>query len=396
MKQKKQWFAYLPLDRKGVEAYLNDQAEKGWALAAEQDGMTFRVPFQETNRTDLRYHVTCDAYQGEKLAEIVAEKQVQGWRPVATINHFDIYESMPCQESQTLAQGRSKRLYFYAFRSWLILLLLATALIAIAWVNQIALPFQSIWYLSNLGVFLRCTFPVFAVGSIYYLLWLGCKCFSREDRTPKRSGMLLRSGLQVAAGVWLLLALVALLLDLVTNLLAFCALLLFLVAGMVYGYVRLHWGKTETFYSAISLILAVVLGTALLLSATNPSDSRAEVGNCAWRNSVSDVVHAEDLDLHPNNLQAASYEQTGSLLVTRTDYWESWEDLSLSSTVYNCKGGVFQSIVVNQILAEADWTQTESKDGQAWRRQVGETYYVLLVQEDRVVTLSCDQPLKVK
>ena len=208
--------------------------------------------------------------------------------------------------------------------------------------------------------------------------------------------MLLRSGLQVAAGVWLLLALVALLLDLVTNLLAFCALFLFLVAGMVYGYVRLHWVKTETFYSAISLILAVVLGTALLLSATNPSDSRAEVGNCAWRNSVSDVVHAEDLDLHPNNLQAASYEQTGSLLVTRTDYWESWADLSLSSTVYNCKGGVFQSSVVNQILAEADWTQTESKDGQAWRRQVGETYYVLLVQEDRMVTLSCDQPLKVK
>ena len=117
--------------------------------------MTFRVPFQETNRTDLRYHVTCDAYQGEKLAEIVAEKQVQGWRPVATINHFDIYESMPCQESQTLAQGRSKRLYFYAFRSWLILLLLVTALTAIAWVNQIALPFQPIWYLSNLGVFLR-------------------------------------------------------------------------------------------------------------------------------------------------------------------------------------------------------------------------------------------------
>ena len=58
MKQKKQWFAYLPLDRKGVEAYLNDQAEKGWALAAEQDGMTFRVPFQETNRIDLR-HLRC-------------------------------------------------------------------------------------------------------------------------------------------------------------------------------------------------------------------------------------------------------------------------------------------------------------------------------------------------
>lgn len=396
MKQKKQWFAYLPLDRKGVEAYLNDQAEKGWALAAEQDGMTFRVPFQETNRTDLRYHVTCDAYQGEKLAEIVAEKQVQGWRPVATINHFDIYESMPCQESQTLAQGRSKRLYFYALRAWLILLLLAAALLAIAWGNRIALPFQPTWYLSNLGIFLRCTFPVFAVGSIYYLLWLGQKCFSRENRTPKRSGMLLRSGLQVAAGVWLLLALVALLLDLVTNILAFCALLLFLVVGMIYGYVRLHWGKTETLYSAISLILAVVLGTALLLSATTPRDSRAEVGNCAWRNSVSDVVHAEDLDLHPNNLQAASYEQTGSLLVTRTDYWESWEDLSLSSTVYNCKGGVFQSTVVNQILAEANWTQTESKDGQAWRRQAGKTYYLLLVQGNRVTKLSCDQPLEVK
>ena len=61
LKQKKQWFAYLPLDRKGVEAYLNDQAAKGWALAAEQDGMTFRVPFQETNLTDLRYNNTYEA-----------------------------------------------------------------------------------------------------------------------------------------------------------------------------------------------------------------------------------------------------------------------------------------------------------------------------------------------
>lgn len=358
--------------------------------------MTFRVPFQETSRTDLRYHVTCDAYQGEKLAEIVAEKQAQGWRPVATINHFDIYESMPCQEPHSPAQKRSKRLSFYAFRAWLIVLLLAAALLAIAWVNRISLPSEPTWYLSNLGIFLRCTFPLFAVGSIYYLLWLGWQCFSRGERTPKQSGMRLRSGLQVAAGVWLLLALIALLLDLVTNILAFCALVLFLVAGIVYGYVRLRWGRTETLYSAISLVLAVMLGIALLLSATTPTDSRAEVGNCAWRNSVSDVVHAEDLDLHPTNLQAASYEQTGSIPVTRTDYWESWEDLSLTSTVYDCKGSVFQSAVVNQILAEADWTQTESKDGQAWQRQVGKTYYVLLVQGNRVVKLSCDQPLEME
>ena len=315
---------------------------------------------------------------------------------MATINHFDLYESMPCQEAKTLAQRRSKRLYFCAVRAWFIVVLLAAVLLSIAWVNRIALPFEPTWYLSNLGIFLRSTFPLFAIGSIYYLLWLGWQCFSREERTPKRSGMLLRSGLQVAAGVWLLLTLVALLLDLVTNILAFCVLLLFLVAGMVYGYVRFHWSKTETLYSAISLILAVVLGIALLLSAATPSDSRAEVGNCAWRNSVSDVVHAEDLDLHPTNLQAASYEQTGSLLVTRTDYWESWEDLSLTSTVYDCKGGVFQAAVVNQILAEADWTQTESQDGQAWQRQVGETYYVLLVQGNRVTKLSCDQPLEMK
>lgn len=395
MKQMKQWFAYLPLDRKGVEAYLNEQAEKGWALAVEQDGMAFRVPFQETSRTDLRYHVTCDAYQGEKLSEIVAEKQAQGWRPVATINHFDIYESMPCQEPQMLAQKRSQRLSFYAFRAWLIVLLLAAALLAIAWVNRISLPFEQTWYLSNLGIFLQCTFPLFAIGSIYYLLWLGWRCFSREQRTPKRSGMLLRGGLQVAAGLWLLLTLVALLLDLVTNLLAFCALLLFLVAGVMYGYVRFHWGKTENLYSAISLILAVILGAALLISATTSDDSRAEVGSCAWRGSVSDVVHAEDLDLHPTNLQAASYERTGSLLVIRTDYWESWEDLSLSSTVYNCKGGVFRSTVVKKILAEGDWMQIESKDGQAWQRQVGKTYYVLRVQGNTVMKLSCDHPLEI-
>ena len=280
MKQKKQWFAYLPLDRKGVEAYLNDQAEKGWALAAEQDGMTFRVPFQETNRTDLRYHVTCDAYQGEKLAEIVAEKQVQGWRPVATINHFDIYESMPCQESQTLAQGRSKRLYFYAFRSWLILLLLATALTAIAWANRIALPFQPIWYLSNLGIFPPPHVPSgLQLAASTTCSRLGQKCFSREIGHPNERDAIAQ---WAASGGWCVAAagvgrLAAGFGDQSVGILCFAPIL-----SRRHG-IRLratHWGKNRDLLTrAISLILAVVSwGLQLLLFATNPSDSRAEVG----------------------------------------------------------------------------------------------------------------------
>lgn len=394
--QKKQWFAYLPLDRNGVENWLNQQAAKGWALAAEQDGVAFRVPFRKTKRTDLRYHVICDAYQGKALPEIVAEKQALGWQPIATINHFDIYESMPCQEPQLLEQRRNKRLCVYAFRAWVVVFLLMAALTAIAWVNRIPLPTEENWYLSNLGTYLRCTLLLFAIGSAYYLLWLVWNCLpSRGGRTPKRGGMLLRSGLQVAAGVWLFLGLVTLLMDLVINSLVLCGLLLLLVVALVYGYMRLHWGKTETFYSALSLILAVILGIALLLSAVTPTDSRAEVGNCAWRNSVSDVVHAEDLDLHPTNLQAASYERTGSLLVTRTEYWESWDDLSLSSTIYDCKGGIFRSTVIKKILADGDWTPIESQCDQAWCWRSGEMDRLLLVQGNTVVKLSSDQPLEI-
>lgn len=395
-KQKKRWFAYLPLEQKGVEAWLNAQAEKGWELAAERDGVTFCVPFQESQRTDLRYYVACDAYQGRALDEIVAERQAQGWQPVATINHFDIYKSMPCQEPQVPGKTQDKRLCFYAFRAWVVVFLLMTALTAIAWVNRIPLPTEESWYLSNLGTYLRFTFPLFAIGSAYYLLWLVWSCLpSRGERTPKRGGMLFRSGLWVAAGVWLFLTLVALLLDLVPNTLAVCALLLFLTGALGYAYRRFHWGNAANLYSALSLILAVALGIALLLAAILPTNSRAEVGNCAWRNSVSDVVHAEDLDLHPTDLQAASYERTGSLLVTRTEYWESWDDLSLSSTIYDCKGGIFRSTVIEQILADGDWTPVESQCGQAWRWKSGEMDRLLLVQGNNVVKLSSDQPLEI-
>lgn len=392
-KRKKLWFAYLPLDAKGVERLLNERAEQGWALAVEEDGVAFRVPIEKTNRVDLRYHVTCAMLRNqETLPQEIEEKQAQGWQPVATVNHFDIYASMPCQEPNAPPEKGRERLCLSAFFAWLRVILLMVALVAVAWVNRLPLPGADTWYLSNLSLFMRVTLPLFALGSVYYLLWIAGKWNAKGSASaPKQRGMFLRSGLYVGAMLWLVVGLVLLLVDLVSNRLAISMLLLcFVVAGGLCCR-SFHWGKPETLRTALSLVVALVLGLSLLLAAVSPSQSRAEIGDCPWRNSLSRVVHAEDLDLHPTQLQGASYERIGSLFVTRTEYWESWEDLSLSNTVYDCKGRVFRSVVVKQILADGDWTPIQSQRDQAF--QSSGTDRVLLVEGNTVLELTCDQPI---
>ena len=394
-KQKKLWFAYLPLDSKGVERLLNNQAKQGWALAVEQDGIALRIPIEKTNRSDLRYHVTCAMLRKEtNLSQELEHKRAQGWKPVATVNYFDIYESMPCQEPKSQQEQGRKRLCFAALCAWLLVVLGMTALGIIAWINRVPLPMDDTWYLSNLSLFLRVTLPLFGVGSVYYLSWLVNQGRRVKKKTlPTYVGMCLRSALRLGAIAWLVVGWIALIGDLVTDGRMLCLLVLLLaVASAVCGH-KFCWGKPETLRSALSLVVALVFGLSLLLAAVTPPQSRAEIGTCSWRNTLSDVVHAEDLGVQPEQIQAASYERTSSLLVTRTAYWESWEDGALSSTVYQCRGGLLGGRILDGWLADGQWEATQSVYDQAWQIQSGETYHILLREGNHILELTCNQPV---
>ena len=114
--RKKVWFSFLPLDYLGVEAYLNKYAAQGWALSESSDCHTLTVTLERSQRTDLRYLVSCSSLTQDQTAlrEQVAQMQALGWQPVATINHFDIYESMPCRHAIVSREKPSLKLFFWS------------------------------------------------------------------------------------------------------------------------------------------------------------------------------------------------------------------------------------------------------------------------------------------
>lgn len=384
------WFYFLPLDYRGVERRLNRYAETGWELDAERDGMAFSVPMQETKRTDLRYCVCCDSLSHpEHLPEIVAEKQAQGWQPIATINHFDIYASMPCQSPQLHEYRSITRLVLYALRSLFLFAFFATFLVGVTALNQI--PLQKEWYLSNTGILLRGGIPVVTVGILCYLVWVIRTGICQKATSTYSALMGLHTTLAVGGMAFILLLTGAVVSDLVFRPWAQILLLLFFLGGLLFCYLRFHWSNAQKLYSAISLTFAVILALALLFRGVMPSQNRSEMGDCLWRSGLSNVVSAEDVGMHTSQLQAASYEQSGSWFVTKTDYWESWPEGTISSTVYQCRG--FQNRVLSEQMERGGWTFVKSGYDQMWQTETGDRYRVLIQQGNQVVSLTSDQPL---
>ena len=121
--QKRIWFSFLSPDSPGVECYLNRLAEQGWALPELTDCRTFSLIMEPTTRNDLRYCIiTRKAGRSDgEILETVSYMRELGWEPVATVNQFDIYESMPCREVETPERHGTWVELFRPLGGWLLL-----------------------------------------------------------------------------------------------------------------------------------------------------------------------------------------------------------------------------------------------------------------------------------
>jgi hypothetical protein len=392
--RKKIWFSFLPLDYLGVENYLNHYAVRGWALAEISDCRTLTVALERSNRIDLCYSVTCASTAGneEQIREQVNQMGELGWRPVATVNHFDIYESMPCRHTAAPQTKTPRTLFLRSIATLLLFGGLLLCLLLLAYFRGVSLVND--WYTSNTGVVLHFLGPFLGIMGGYYLLWIGSRLFyCSNPRPPRKIPMILRGTFPVLSAVWILILTTALISDLVPNQLCCLVLILALFGGTAFFYSHFRFDLSGKLRSSVSMTLAVVIALSLLLNQVFPGESRAQIGACTWRDTLSAVVHGEDIGLEAAFIEAVSYKKTGSWFVTRTEYGEEWDSAHLSSTVYQCRGTMFCSFVQEDLLRAKEWQPASSSYHGSWSAVQGETYFLLLRKGNTLVYLSSDQNL---
>ena len=392
--EKRIWFSFLSLDCLGVERYLNEYAESGWTLSDLQDCQTVTVPIQATSRRDLRYFVMPKSFGRERgnLLETIERMEELGWQPVATVNRLDIYASMPCRDCAPPPRTWSLSLYVCSFCG--LLLLTALSFLLCLFASAQGVPLLHSWYLSNSGVLLRFCGPVFILIWLYYMGWLLFRLVCRGREGPSgRSMMYFRGLFPLLGAVWLFLLTAAIMSDLVHNLPWCLALILLLAGGAAFVYSRFRIGTVDALFSGLSLVLAACLVFVLALHQVFPGENRAQLGACSWRMSLSSVVHGEELGLDGDSVDAVSYEKTGSVFVTRTDYWEARKDVSLSSTVYQCRGSWFCARVQSDLLRDTDWEEVKGMEAPCWSRDSETRHSVLLRRGNTMVLLSGNREL---
>ncbi len=392
--RKRVWFSFLPLDYLGVEAYLNKYAAQGWALSESSDCRTFTVILERSQRTDLRYLVSCSSLTQDQTAlrEKVAQMQALGWQPVATINHFDIYESMPCRHAIVSREKPSLKLFFWSISGLVLFSVLSLFLLLVAYFRGVAI--LNVWYLSNTGFFLYTLGPICAAICIYCVLWIGWKLIFRgKTGPPPKAIMMLRGLFPVLEMVWILGITAVVITDLVHSLVYCLLLFLVLMVAVAFCYVRFRAERPEKLFSGISLTLALVIALSLVLNQVFPGENRAQLGECSWRTSLSAVVRGEELGFDKTPVEAASYESVASLFVTKTEYWEQRADVSLSSEVYQCRGALFCRIVETDLLQSRDWQPVSSTYDDCWSEERNGKYALLLRTDNTLVLLSSDQEL---
>ena len=395
MKQQKRiLFSFLSPDSAGVQDYLNRLAQQGWELSELSDCRTFSLTLEHSRRTDLRYFVTTrkpGRTDGE-IMETVTRMRELGWEPMATVNQFDLYESMPCREVELPEQRRNWLDLLRSLGGWLFCTVLSLLLIMFAWTQGV--PVRSEWFLSNTGILLHLLGALYLVLSLYLLLWLALCGIRRERSTAPGTGWITLRGLYpLLAALWTLLLTAAIITDLVNNLAYGLALTALLVGSMVWVYRIVHVEMPEKLLPCLSGILAICLLLSLALHQVFPPESRAEMGTCGWRTSLSEVVRGEELGLDDSPVQAVSYERTGSWFVERTAYWEDRGEDSLSSTVYRCKSGWFMGVVQRHLLKDEEWKAVETDDEGLWTVSQGAQFKVLLREGQRLTLLASERDL---
>lgn len=395
MKQQKRiLFSFLSPDSAGVQDYLNRLAQQGWELSELSDCRTFSLTLEHSRRTDLRYFVTTrkpGRTDGE-IMETVTRMRELGWEPMATVNQFDLYESMPCREAELPEQRRNWLDLLRSLGGWLFCTVLSLLFIMFTWAQGV--PVLEEWFLSNTGVLLHIFGVFYLVLSLYLLIWLVFCAIRRERFKPARKGWLLFRGLYPPlATLWSLLLTASVITDLISHPGYGILVFVLMIGSAVLGYRRFHAATPEKLLPCLSGILAICLLLSLALHQVFPPESRAEMGTCGWRTSLSEVVRGEELGLDDSPVQAVSYERTGSWFVERTAYWEDRGEDSLSSTVYRCKSGWLMGVVQRHLLKDEEWKAVETNDEGLWTVSQGAQFKVLLREGQRLTLLASERDL---
>lgn len=338
------WFRYGPEDYLGVREKLNRLAAQGWELAEEQDCHCAFARFTPTARTELTYDVEPVPLlrKDEAVQDAVLAREAEGWEPVATLNGMDIYRSIPLRfpkvrEGEAAAKASRTVLARRYGAS-------VTALLAVLAATVYLYLTGGTWYLSNLSLWLMGTAIPAAAGGLFWLGRQAARLMRPAPRPPAGWSMTVSSVLAALGRVWLLLTAFMLLLDQLTAAAACLVAVCYLAAA---GAVSGLWRRKDfSLYRRVTaLVTGVVILSAYLLSLAYPGRVSVSILDEYTRLQYRDeaVVQLEDLGLEGDELLSGSYQRSGSLLVTCTDYTEYWmvdgEMVTLSTTTYTCRLG---------------------------------------------------------
>lgn len=348
MKNSRLKWIFLPSgDYLALRQRLNRLAEQGWELAETGDGNCFFARFRPTERTELHYDTDVAPLLRDEnqLRETVERRERLGWSPVGTVNGVDVYVSQPCrcpEPENDPAENRRR------WRARGVLSLAAVALAALlswqwSW-------FSSTWYLGNAAALLFLSrFPLLIGGGLW-AAWVLLRQIVPWKGKLRTGPAWVRSALQAGFYLWVVLLLVALVLDQLPLAWA-CGVLAVALLVLLLG--RRGWRKWTGFtgQSLLALVVGCVLLISQLLPLALPDSQRYSAGSASWRGSLTDVVRAENLGLDDLTFVSAEYDKDGSLLVSRSTYREEWEELRLNCQYDRCLTAGLASQAAEEIRA---------------------------------------------
>lgn len=355
----RKYLYFLTGDARHLQARLERLAQKGLELISLEG--FFTGEFEPTNRTDLRYLVLpCG-----RAAELNPEHYTSfGWELMGTFNGMAVFRSLPCEDAD--ADGAKEQMTqdgcFRPDRIGIPLLLYCCLGLTLALLWLIA---GAEWYASYTQLALRGLAIAASVVTAANLLSL------RSYGSAWVHGL---TPMIVVAGVVVFICSFAL--DMRGNP-AFLTGIMVLLASACF---LMLWGRNRAFALSLSGFCLIVLCLGLLFPNVDRAVYQPGAELTALRHEAADhpVVQMEQIGLE-EELEAVTFETTGTFLARHYSYQEmGWEN-DLSSSVYVC----LTPGIAEQIYEELE-RKTPGLDGENR----------LLLREGRTVALiSCSVPL---
>ncbi len=366
-------------DDLGLEQRLNRLAQQGWELIPPGDGPCYLARMQRTERTELCYEVeTAPLLRSEnELKEAVERRQADGWEPVGTINGLDVYQSMPCRFAENQTWEKPSREVRRSGSVISIILAVFAIVLCRCW------PLGgTVWYLTDIGAFLRISGAVTVPGAGLWILWRLFRLIHPAKKAAPAGMVLVRGGIAALFRLWLLLTIASLVLTLVpvvwaAGILTVC-ILLRILAGLerdgAEGPLRFQ-RKIPALWRLSCVGLALLAAMGLNRLGITNTDHRYSAGSASWRYDLP-VIHGEELTEEPGEVLSAEYEKKSSLLVQRSVYSETTETLQLECQRYVCRLPGLTGYLLRELEE---------------RRSPEDSCYAVAVSGNQIMTLWCSE-----